>query len=302
MVKYKNLSNEQEKKNLVDLCEHSFEAQLDRASEEISSDEEINYITLSGPSCSGKTTTANKLISDFTALGRQVYVVSFDDFFKPHAELGTIVGSDGRERPDYDSVNAINLELLHDTLEDIFAHRDVYVPVYNFEAGCATEYRFLDLSPGNFVIFEGIQAVYPEIVKLFSEHRYKSIYISVEDGLEIGGQPFEGREIRLLRRIVRDFKFRGAEPDFTCYLWQGVRDNEIKNMEPYAHLSDIKINSLMPYEPGIIKADLTKTLAHIDVNGPYYEFARKILKCFESVEEISKEYLPKISVYHEFIG
>ena len=73
-------------------------------------------------------------------------------------------------------------------------------------------------------------------------------------------------------------------------------------MEPYAHLSDIRINSLMPYEPGMIKAELVETLAHVDPAGPYFELAKKILKCFESVEEISKEYLPEISVYHEFIG
>jgi len=129
LLKYEALLSESNEKEFVEKCENSFESRLDSVFADIAAEDEINYVTLSGPSCSGKTTTANKLISEFTAIGRQVYVLSFDDFFKPHSELGTIVGSDGRERPDYDSVNAINLELLHDTLEDIFAHRDVNVPV-----------------------------------------------------------------------------------------------------------------------------------------------------------------------------
>lgn len=303
MTEYKNcFSDIEDMRKYVIECETHFEDQLDTAWKTVAEDEEISYVTLSGPTCAGKTTTAKKLISELSALGKNVHMVSFDDFFKEHSRLNTIVDSFGNERLDFDTVNAIDLESLHDTLEHIFLHRDVEIPIYDFEEGRPNGKRPIDLSPGDIVIFEGIQAVYPEIARLFSEHKYKSIYISVNDEMNIGGQIFSGRDIRFIRRIVRDFKFRGADPDFTYDMWPSVCDNEDKNMTPYCHNSDILLNSVMAYEPGIIKNELLRVLSRVDKNGKYYSHAMSVAECFNNITPIPFEMLPENSLYHEFLG
>lgn len=303
MTEYINkFSDADEMRKYVLDCEANFEHQLDLAWKSVAEDDEISYITLSGPTCAGKTTTAKKLISELGSLGKNVHMVSFDDFFKAHSRLDTVIDRFGNERLDFDTVNAIDLDSLSDTLEHIFIHRDVEIPIYDFEKGRPNGKRPIDLSPGDIVIFEGIQAVYPEIVSLFSAHKYRSIYISVNGDTNIGGRIFSGRQIRFLRRIVRDFKFRGAEPDFTYDIWPSVCDNEDKNMIPYCHRSDILLNSIMPYEAGIIKDELLHVLSLVDKNGKYIDHALKIAECFKDIVPIPPEMLPENSLYHEFLG
>ena len=184
----------------------------------------------------------------------------------------------------------------------IFRGEKVNLPIFDFMSAKRSGYNLVDPAEYDIIVFEGIQAIYPEITALFRGHRWLSIYIDVQGPVSIAGHTFSGREIRYIRRIVRDRRFRNATPSFTMFLWESVAENEEKNMVPYEHTANIHINSFIPYELGLMKGPITQTLKEVAPNDRYYGEAQRILNKFEGVELISTEYLPKDSMYREFLG
>lgn len=294
--------SENEIKKYVEECEEAFEAQLDRAVERLNGYPELKLITLSGPTCSGKTTTASKIIRDLADCGKRVELVSIDDFF-----LGTptdIRNSFAKDKPevDFDSVSAIDLEYFKKCTADIFDGRDVILPIFDFKTTSRSGYRCLKAGSYDIIIFEGIQAVYPEITSLLSEHGYISIFTNVWDDISVNGVYFSRRDVRLMRRIVRDYRFRNASLDLTMFLWDGVVKNEDRSILPYAESADIKINSLIPYEINILKDPLCQIIDNIETDSEYYGFAAELKAKFRNIPSFSGEYVPRNSVYREFLG
>lgn len=300
MVFQKRFKSEEDKKVLVLAWEARFEAQLDGAVAKIAAADGVRIITLSGPTCSGKTTTANKLTRDFTEYGKLVHIISIDDFYLNRDVLNDRAAVGGKI--DYDSVHTIDLVTLQTCVEDIFAGRRVKLPRYDFVTGRRVGYEELSVSERDLFIFEGIQAVYPEIVALFNRHPYVSVYISVAEDLNLEGEVFDRFDIRFFRRLVRDYNFRNAPPEFTFRIWESVRANEEASIIPYEHLCDIRLNSLLPYELGVIKPDLVRILELVEKDSAYYGEARAIIRRFADIEEISRDYIPENSVYREFLG
>ncbi|MBP5235985.1 MAG: hypothetical protein J6128_00365 [Clostridia bacterium] len=303
MIVYKN--RQDDPKNLrryVNTCEKKFDAKLEDAVDRVLAKKGIRIIALSGPSCSGKTTMSKKLISRFRDLGRPVIVVSLDNFFRPRRVLATIKDNHGNPCPDFDSVNAIDLEAMRKAFDDLFNGREATIPDYDFIAGEAVGSSTVTAREDDTIIVEGIQAVYPEVVSMIPSDESGSIFLSVERKIRIFGEVFDGREIRFLRRLVRDYKFRAAEPDYSYSLWKGVCDNEDVNILPYYKSSDIIVDTLMPYEPGVIKDDLDEILDRVDRNGPNRDHADYLREVFSAVEPVPDEMLPEGSIYREFIG
>ena len=148
---------------------------------------------------------------------------------------------------------------------------------------------------------EGRQAVYPEV----TEHihcGYKSVQISVATDVEVNGSFFTSRQVRFLRRMIRDSKFRGAPPEVTFGMWKGVSENEDLHIMPFAGQYDIELDSYMEYEPFMIKNIAMKLLESIPEGNEYYRKAEEIRAKFEGFFHISSDYLPERSVYHEFLG
>lgn len=290
-----------EKKAFVDSCEAEFEAMLDEAVAKVMARKELHIITLSGPTCSGKTTTARKLIDELTAAGRDVHVVSIDDFYYDRkflderaARLGIAV--------DFDSVDTIDLEALSDCVSAIVRGEDVNVPHYNFKSGTRVKGRLIDVKEESVFIFEGIQAIYPEVAALFKGLDTVSIHISVAEDAICNGKLFEKRDIRFFRRLVRDYKFRGASVDFTFFLWKSVCANEDAHILPYMDSADIKLSSLMSYELAMIKKPLMDTLATVNSDSEIYGKVCQIKQAFDGIPELSQSLLPQFSVYREFLG
>ena len=151
------------------------------------------------------------------------------------------------------------------------------------------------------MLFEGIQAVYPEVTSLF-ENGFIGIFINVNEDVCINGTVFERDEIRLIRRLVRDRKFRGASADFTFYLWQNVRRNEDVSIFPNKNICQIQLDSFMGYELFLIKPYIQETLNEVTPDSKYYDLAVALLDKFADLDEISYEYIPKNSLYTEFLG
>ena len=294
-------NGEADKRAYVLECEARYERRLDLAVQTIVSSAESKLIALSGPSSSGKTTTANKLISEFTECGKHVHVISIDDYFYNRSLLIDISNRTG-EPLDFDSPSTIDLATLKQTVEQIFSGASVVVPIFDFNSGVRTGYREFLPDPEAIFVFEGIQAVYPQVTALFDGHPHTGIFISVAESLKIGQEIFLPEEIRLMRRLVRDFNFRSASPQFTLSLWDSVRKNEVLNILPYAEGCNVHLNSLLEYEVGALRPYVMPLLSTIQRDSAHYRKAQDLLTKLRHIENISREYIPSESLCREFLG
>ena len=290
----KTFVNEAEKREFVNCCERDFEALLDDSLSKIWEIDGLKAIGLSGPTCSGKTTAAKKLIDDLSAHGRNVRVISIDDFFK-----NTERAKADDEPPDFDSVNALDLDEFVRCTEDIYAGRTARIPRFDFLTGKRAGYTEIDPDPRDVYIFEGIQAIYPEVVSALGGA--ESVYIRVMSEIDVGGTIFLPNEIRLMRRIVRDYNFRGADPEYSMFLWQSVRANEEKSIFPYEHNCNVKIDSTIPYEINVLVQFLRPLLMQIKKSSKFYAQAKEMLEKTKGIESIPSMMIPDGSIYYEFI-
>ena len=296
---------------LVKENEEAFDTRLQAAAEAICRDcveHGVKVIRLSGPTCAGKTTSAEKLTAVLESAGRVVYPISIDDFFYGRDVLEAMADSRPDGKLDYDSVAAIDLPALARCVRDLMETGSASIPVFDFLTGYADERRELTVPDGvePIFLFEGIQAVYPEVAALFEGIPERSIFINVmketvlvdDDGTE---RVFSPEEIRLLRRLVRDEAKRGATPDFTLTLWHSVRENEVCSIDPYAGNCDYGIDSNMAFDVHMLAPHIRRIFAVKPCDGNEIEWAERILASVNGVEGIDPDCLASNSLYHEFI-
>ncbi len=286
----------------VDTCEKDFCLRLDEVARVLCKDGQ-KLIRLSGPTCSGKTTAANLLSNRFARLGKRLHLISIDDFYYDKEILHATATDPESGKVDYDSVKTIDLPALKEFVEEVFSKAESRCPIFDFKEGRRVGYRMLESGKDDVFVFEGIQAVYPEVTKLIerSGHDSVGVYIAPRRSVEAGGQIFEPNEIRLLRRLVRDYNFRGTDPDFTFGLWSGVRANEDAHIFPYASECACQIDSTMPYEIGVLKPYLERILPTVPKESPNRGCAEEILAKIADVEPISDQLIRSDSLYREFI-
>ena len=295
-----SFQNDEEMRAYIFEAETLYNDQLSEAAAYILSQKEHRIITLSGPSCSGKTTTGRKLIERLSAMGERVHLVSLDDFFLPR-DLLLSRAADNGGKIDFDSPNTLDYEALSSVIADIRASRTVRLPKFSFLTGKREGEETVIPQENDLFLFEGIQAVYPEV----TEHihcGYKRVQISVATDVEVNGKFFTSRQIRFLRRMIRDAKFRCAPPEVTFEMWKGVSENEDLHIMPFAGKYDIELDSYMEYEPFMIKNQVEALLKSVNPSYKFYHKAEEILAKIKDFFEISPEYLPDKSVYHEFLG
>ncbi len=290
-----------ENEKWVEECENGFREKFFDIAEDIAARRGLRIVRLFGPTCSGKTTAAQILISLFGELGKRAHIVSIDDFFLSRPELLALSESKGLGTIDYDSPDTIDTEALRKFADEIFEADEVHCPIFDFKAGECVGYRSMKIDENDIFIFEGIQACYPSVIELLSEHGSASIYIAPQTSLYVGEVEILPNELRFMRRVVRDCKFRGSSIEFTSMLWESVRDNEEKNIFPYTKNCDYTVDSTMEYELGILKPYLTSIIEKMDRGDKHYHDALAILAKIESVEEIPSEVLREGMLYKEFV-
>jgi len=299
VVVNKTIRTEEEAAAFVRACEADFQHRLTDLVKQIVREDGVECIALSGPTCSGKTTMANKLTEEIASAGKQAVVLSIDDFFREQTKTQSLEAV-----LDYDSVEALDLPYFSACVDKMLRGMDTPLPRYDFHTGRRQESDPYVCTPDDILIFEGIQAVYPEVSALLQPYHCKSIFICVTDSITVNGTVFSPEEVRLARRIVRDYKFRSADPAFTLHLWKSVRANEDKNIYPYMNGCDYRINSIHAYEPFMLAPHLIPLLESVPLDCPYFSEAMALLDKFRCVEgsEISEKWLPENSLYHEFLG
>lgn len=296
------VSNEKNLKNAewIKRCEDSFSDRFYSIAEDICQRRALRIVRLFGPTCSGKTTAAEILIDLFGRFGKKAHVVSIDDFFYPREQLLKLSKDKGIDGIDYDSPDTIDLEMLRAFTEEIFESSVVHCPIFDFKEGRCVGFRELLIDENDIFIFEGIQANYPNVISILSSHGSASIYIAPQSSVCAGGETFEPNELRLMRRLVRDYYFRGSRAEFTLMLWESVRENEEKNIFPYVK-SDYTVDSSMEYEIGVLKPYLCEIVDGMDKNDVRYGEARKIIEKISRVDTIPRELILDGMLYCEFV-
>ncbi len=294
---------------LVKASEAAFDAQLDHAAAAIVADcieHNVRILRLSGPTCAGKTTTADKLTAVLEAAGRVVYPISLDDFFYDREVLLAL--SDGSGELDYDSVKTIDLPTLSACVHALVETGRADIPVFDFISGNRKGTKELVVPAGvePVFLFEGIQAVYPEVAALFGGMPQRSIFINVlrpTTVYDAAGEEriFAPETLRLYRRLVRDEAKRGACPDFTLELWRSVRANEESSILPYADGCDYGIDSNMAFDIHMLAPHLHRIFREHPCDGPEVAVAADILASLAGIEPISDDCIADNSLYHEFI-
>ena len=297
----RRFENEAQKKEFILECEAGFLRQTDRLCDLILGGNE-RVVTLSGPTCSGKTVTANNLAGSVSRAGLRMIQISIDDYYRNRSDLIAEAEAEGRA-PDYDSAESIDLALLERTVAGIYRKGTVLIPKYDFRSGSRVAVSEIDSAQYDVVLFEGIQAVYPEFTAMFGAYPYISVTTGVNSGISVGSSCFDAREVRLMRRLVRDVRARNTPPEQTFKLWETtVIPNEEKNILPYIDSADIKIDSLMPYEIHVIRDPLLMTLSEMPKDSEYRSAAEDLIRRVTPIEPIDRGYIPCDSLYREFIG
>jgi len=294
-------SDESEKKAFVAQCEAAFRSRLHEIASIAAARRDLRFITLAGPTCSGKTTTAGILIEGLESVGRRVVVISIDDFFYDRAHLKAEAQRSGIPF-DMDSVRAIDLTALRAFVSDLLAGKPSVLPRFDFHEGKRTIGDTVVPHPEDVYLFEGIQAVYPEVTALFPRETMLSIYISVEETVVTPHGSWLPREIRLLRRLLRDSKFRSTDAETTFSHWGSVVRNELVSIEPYRDTCDERINSALPYELCVLKEPLMALLATVGEGDDHAVTARLLFEKLSRLPSFDEAYVPADSVLREFIG
>ena len=288
-------------RQLVYDCEEAFENQLSALCRTVGLGD-YQIILLSGPTCSGKTTTTNKLVQTLNDRGNDVHIVSVDDFYYDRMYLMARSEQLGQD-VDFESIAAIDLPFFKMCMQSLLEGKKTLLPKYDFMLGRRSAYDAYELTDNSVVIVEGIQSVYPEIAQVFCNTKNLSVFISTEKSVCCGDSVFPPQELRLIRRLVRDSRHRGATAEFTFSLWKSVTDNEAKSIFPYKDKAQVKIDSSMGYEPYVMRSFLIPLLQKdVAKDSPYYSLAASLIKRLEQLPSLDATLIPDGSVYHEFIG
>ncbi len=294
-------SDEAELSAFVSQCENRFRTRLVEVAGLAASHPDLRFLLLAGPTCSGKTTTANILTDRLERAGHRVILISIDDFFYDRPHLLAIAQAENAPL-DLDSVKAIDLSALKRTVSDLLAKRTTVLPRFDFTDGMRKVGQTIEPHPEDVYLLEGIQAVYPEVTALFPQETVLSLYISVEETVETPFGIWQPRDLRLLRRLLRDSLFRNTNVATTFAHWGGVVRNELRSIEPYKDGCDITIDSTMPYELGVLRDPLLHRLGAVLEGDDHAVAARLLSEKLAQLPSLPAPCVPADSVLREFIG
>lgn len=299
MLFTKNNYTKQEARAFVAECERVFDTKIDIAVSVIL-EKNTRFICLSGPSCAGKTTTAKKIVEKLAEHDVKAHLVSLDDFFHDMDYLVKMAKDKGGAL-DMDSADAIDLTAFAVCLDEIVIKSQTKIPVFDFHTHARSGFTDFSCGENDLIIFEGIQAVYPEITSLVAPYGMTSIFVCPNQPITVGEQVFEPNIFRFYRRIVRDAQYRSANAQRTLEVWRGVRSNEDAHIFPYRDRCDVAVDSTMQYDLHLLTPYLRQLLPQVEESSRYYLRAWDILNRISAIEPIPVQYLPDDSMYREFI-
>lgn len=276
------------------------ERRIGEIARDIARREGVKFVMIAGPSSSGKTTFSHRLSIQLRTYGMRPHTIGLDNYYLDHDN--TPLDEDGN--PDYECLEALDVDQFNQDMAELLAGKSVELPSFNFKTG-KREYngRTVKLGQGDILVIEGIHGLNEKMShSLPAESKYK-IYISALTCLNVDEHNrIPTTDGRLLRRMVRDARTRGATAQKTIEMWASVRRGEEKYIFPFQEQADAMFNSALIYELAVLKQYAEPLLFSIQKGEPEYHEAKRLLKFLEYFLGVSSEELPKNSLCREFVG
>lgn len=260
----------------------------------------VKLILISGPSSSGKTTFSKRLSVQLMANGLKPYPISLDDYFVDRVDTP----KDENGKYDYESLYALDLDFFNQQLQALLKGEEVELPRFNFTAGIREmSGKRLKVDDNMILILEGIHALNPELTPHIPDENKFKIYVSALTTILLDDHNYiPTTDNRLLRRIIRDYKYRGYSAEETISRWPSVRAGEEKWIFPYQENADVMFNSALLFELAIIKDYAEPILRKVPNNRPEYSEAYRLRKFLEYFVPLQDKELPPTSLLREFLG
>jgi uridine kinase len=286
--------------NLINVSEALQEKKLTEIADEIASRKDVKLVLLAGPSSSGKTTTCKRLSIQLLANGIKPLQISLDDYFVDREHTP----KDDKGEYDYESIYALNLKLINDQFNALFRGEEIELPKYNFQTGRSEKSgKKLRMQPNNVLVVEGIHALNPELTAQIPEAQKFRVYVSALTTILLDDHNYiPTTDNRLLRRIIRDYKYRGVNAQETIHRWPSVRAGENKWIFPYQENADVMFNSAMLFELAVIKQQAEPLLEQVPENCEEYSEAYRLRKFLKYFQPIPNRDIPPTSLLREFLG
>ena len=284
----------------INLCEARHNRMLCELGEMIEDDiDEIRLICIAGPSSSGKTTFANRLRIELLARGIHPIRISLDDYYKPREE--TPLDEDGK--PDFETIEALDIETFSQNMVDLINGKTVTLPRYDFQLGHRVDGRTLKIGKNQPLIIEGIHALNDRLTVDIPKSAKFKIFIAPQSQTNLDDHnPVSLTDLRLIRRIVRDKKFRNSSAEETLSMWPSVRRGEFKWIYDTQEGSDYVYNSFLPYELPVMKKYALPLLTSIDKDSEYWPDAARLIRMLKFFIDMEDNWVPSNSLMREFIG
>ena len=289
---------------LINLCEARQEREYVRVADLIYAQRDrVKIVFLAGPSSSGKTSSSLRLAQQLRILGMEPKVIELDNYFVSRER--TPIDDDGEY--DFEALEAMDLELLGNHLNTLLAGGKVEIPRYDFKQGRPFfEGNFMELDENDILVMEGIHALDPAMVPSVDQSRIFRVYASALTSLNVDeNNNISTTDNRLLRRMVRDYRYRGTSPEATILRWPSVRRGENKYIFPFQENADAQFNSALLYELPLLKYYAEPLLRRIHPSSPAYTDAIRLLKFLDYIVALTPEEIaavPPTSILREFIG
>ena len=286
--------------DLINVSEALQEKKISQIADMISTRRGVRMVLISGPSSSGKTTFCKRLSIQLLTCGVKPVPVSLDDYFVNREETP----KDEHGEYDYESLYALDIPLLNSQLNALFAGEEVELPRYNFQTGRSERSgRRLRLADDEVLVVEGIHALNPELTAQIPEHQKFRVYASALTTILLDTHNYiPTTDNRLLRRIIRDYKYRGVSAQETIHRWPSVRAGENKWIFPYQENADVMFNTALLFELAVIKSQAEPLLELVPENAEEHAEAYRLLKFLKYIAPIPNRQLPPTSLLREFLG
>lgn len=286
--------------DIINISEALQEKKLAKIAEDIARRKGVKLVLLAGPSSSGKTTSCKRLSIQLAVNGLKPLQISLDDYFVDRDKTP----KDENGEYDFESIYALNLDLLNDQFNALFRGEEVDLPKYDFPSGKSIKSgKKLKLEPNNVLVVEGIHALNPELTAHIPEEQIYRVYASALTTILLDNHNYiPTTDNRLLRRIIRDYKYRGVSAQETIHRWPSVRAGENKWIFPFQENADAMLNTAMLYELSVLKMQAEPLLQQVPENCEEYAEAYRLLKFLKYFKGIPYNNLPPTSLLREFLG
>ena len=285
---------------LITLSEALQEKKIVKIADEIASRPGVKMVLIAGPSSSGKTTTCKRISIQLMANGIRPVPISLDDYFVDRDKTP----KDEKGDYDYESVYALNIPLLNEQMNALFAGEEVELPRYDFPTGRSVKSGTkLKLKGNEVLVVEGIHALNPDLTASIPEEQKYRVYASALTTILIDSHNYvPTTDNRLLRRIIRDYKYRAVDARETIRRWPSVRAGENKWIFPYQENADVMFNTAMLFELAVLKTQAEPLLEMVPENCDEYSEAYRLLKFLRYIKPIPNDQVPSTSLLREFLG